>query len=73
MILQLQANVHGLGNLRVLSCTYPIFNEFKETFWIFPSSRLGRSAPRFVGWLFGWLVGWLVGWFVGWLVGWLLD
>ena len=29
MILQLQAKVHGLGNLGVSACTYPIFTEFK--------------------------------------------
>ena len=34
MILQLQAKEHGLGNLGVLTCTYPIFSEFKATFWI---------------------------------------
>ena len=34
MILQLQAKVHGLGNLGVSTCTYPIFSEFKANFWI---------------------------------------
>ena len=34
MILQLQAKEHGLENLGVLTCTYPIFSEFKATFWI---------------------------------------
>ena len=29
MILQLQAKVHGLGNLGVSTYTYPIFSEFK--------------------------------------------
>ena len=32
MILQMQAKVHGLGNLRVLTYTYPIFSRFKATF-----------------------------------------
>ena len=43
MILQLQAKVHGLGNLGVLTYTYPIFSEFKapksDPFLPFPSSR----------------------------------
>ena len=34
MILQLQAKVHGLGNLRVLTCTNPTLSDFKATFWI---------------------------------------
>ena len=34
MILQLEDKKHGLGNLRVSTYTYPIFNEFKTTFWI---------------------------------------
>ena len=29
MILQMQAEVHGLGYLGVSTCTYPIFSEFK--------------------------------------------
>ena len=37
MILQMQAKVHGLENLRVTTYTYPIFSRFKETFWILPS------------------------------------
>ena len=32
MILQLQAKVHDLGNLRVLTYTYSILSEFKATF-----------------------------------------
>ena len=38
MILQLQAKVHGLGYLGVSTSTYPIFSEFKATFWILPPS-----------------------------------
>ena len=38
MILQLQAKVHGLGNLGVSTCTYPNLSDFKATFWILPSS-----------------------------------
>ena len=33
MILQLQAKVHGLGNLRVLSTTYAILSLFKDPFF----------------------------------------
>ena len=33
MILQLQAKVHGLGNLRVLTTTYAILSLFKEPFF----------------------------------------
>ena len=32
MILQLQAKVHGLGNLGVSTYTYPILSDFKATF-----------------------------------------
>ena len=38
MILQLQAKVHGLGNLGVSTCTYPTLSDFKATFWILPPS-----------------------------------
>ena len=34
MILQLQAKVHGLGNLGVLIYTYPNLSDFKATFRI---------------------------------------
>ena len=34
MILQMQAKVHGLGNLGVSTCTYPILSKFKATFRI---------------------------------------
>ena len=34
MILQLQAKVHGLGNLGVSTCTYASLSDFKATFWI---------------------------------------
>ena len=36
MILQLQAKVHGLGDLGVLTYTYPNLSDFKATFWIIP-------------------------------------
>ena len=78
MILQLQAKVHGLGNLRVLTYTYPIFSRFEATFFIIiiitinlrgKGGRsllfwkyLARFAPWFVGRLIGWLVAWLVDW-----------
>ena len=35
MILQLQAKVHGLGNLGVSTYTYLSLSEFKATFWAF--------------------------------------
>ena len=66
MILQLQAKVHGMGNLGVSTCTYPIFSKFKTTFC--PPSFL----PPFLhdDWLVGWLLfSSLVGWSVGWLAG----
>ena len=76
MILELQAKVHGLGNLGVSTYTYSILSEFKATFRILPSFTT-RSAPWFAGRLIGWLVGWLVAWsvgrLIGWLVGWLAD
>ena len=34
MILQLQAKVHGVGDLGVLTYTYPNLSDFKATFWI---------------------------------------
>ena len=34
MILQLQAKVHGLGNLGVSTCTYPNLNDFEAIFLI---------------------------------------
>ena len=37
MILQLQAKVHGLGNLGVSTCTYPTLSDFKATCRILPS------------------------------------
>ena len=37
MILQMQAKVHGLGNLGVSTYTYPTLSDFKATFWILPS------------------------------------
>ena len=86
MILQLQAKVHGLGNLGVLTCTYPNLSDFKATFRIiiFVNDEVceARGVVVFclgssqvcsaVRWLAGWLVSWLVGWFVGWSVGWLV-
>ena len=71
MILQLQAKVHGLGNLGVSTYTYPIFSEFKapksDPFLPFPSSRPVCEARGVVvicieGSLVGLLRGWLVGW-----------
>ena len=64
MILQLQAKVHGLGNLGVSTYTYPIFSEFKAP----KSDPFLPSLPfltiiciegSLVGLLRGWLVGWL--------------
>ena len=37
MILQLEAKVHGLGDLGVLTCAYPNLSEFKATCCIPPS------------------------------------
>ena len=34
MILQLQAQVHGLGNFRALTLSYAILSDFKATFRI---------------------------------------
>ena len=84
MILQLQAKVHGLGNLGVLSCTHPNLNDFKATFWIIRIIILITRALRSKGgrsllfwellatsapWFVGRLIGWLVGWLVAWSVG----
>ena len=47
MILQLQAKVHGLGNLGVSTCTYPNLNDFKATFRIIiPSSRQAECPGK---------------------------
>ena len=46
MILQMQAKVHGLGNLGVLTCTYPIFSKFEATFCL--PSFLPPSLPPFL-------------------------
>ena len=89
MILQLQAKVHGLGNLGVSTCTYPIFSEFKATFCTLPPSLphdevceargvvvicFGSSLlGQLRGSVAGWLVSCLVGWLVDWLVGWLVG
>ena len=45
MILQLQAKVHDLGNLGVLTYTYPILSKFKASFRI--HSSLPPSLPPF--------------------------
>ena len=86
MILQLQAKVHGLGNLGVSTCTYPIFSEFKAP----KSDPFLPSLPHdevceargvvvicfgssLLGQLRGSVAGWLVSCLVGWLVDWLVG
>ena len=54
MILQLQAQEHGLGNLGVSTYTYPNFSKFKATFWILliliiTTSMLGGVVVRCKG------------------------
>ena len=62
MILQMQAKVHGLGNLGVSTYTYPTLSDFKATFWILLILILLTIIcieGSLVGLLRGWLVGWL--------------
>ena len=72
MILQLQAKVHGLGNLGVLTCTYPNLSDFKATFRIiifffFVNDEV-CEARGVVGFCFGSsYVGLLCGSLAGWL------
>ena len=82
MILQLQAKVHGLGNLRVLTYTYLSLSDFKATFWIIHSSRELCEARGVVvfcfgssqlGLLRGSLAGLLAGQLLAWLIGQLLG
>ena len=52
MILQLQAKVHGLGNLGVSTYTYLSLSEFKATFCFIHSSRrenFTRDLPGKLG------------------------
>ena len=49
MILQLQAKVHGLGNLGVSTYTYLSLSEFKATFCLSHSSRLNRMLSYQIG------------------------
>ena len=68
MILQLQAKVHGLGNLGVLTTTYAILSLFKEPFFPpFPHDEV-CEARGVVGFCFGSsYVGLLCGSLAGWL------
>ena len=70
MILQLQAKVHGLGNLGVSTCTYPNLSDFKATFRILPPSLNDEvcEARGVVGFCFGSSsVGLIRGSLAGWL------
>ena len=65
MILQLQAKVHGLGNLAVLTYTYQIFSWFE-------TPKSDPSLPH-DDWLAGWLTDSLADWLAGWLARWFTD
>ena len=86
MILQLQAKVHGLGNLGVSTYTYLSLSEFEATFCLSHHHDEVCEARGVVdicfgssllgqlrGSVAGWLVSCLVGWLVDWLVGWLVG
>ena len=68
MILQMQAKVHGLGNLGVSTYTYLSLSEFKATFCLIHSSRELCEARGVVVFCFGTSQGGLLrGSLAGWL------
>ena len=79
MTFYMHKKVHGLGIYILSTYTYPIFSDFKATFWIpslpFPHDQYARGVvvccegavsylACLLAGLFTYLLAWLVGWFV---------